>query len=147
MAQSVTTGSGRPWQGTALGVLNIISTVFSFLFGLLFLFGGGLIGSFIGGGELSGGEGADGIMGFFAGFAVVIGVVLIGVGILEIFMARGAFNGQKWSVITSIVFAVLGVVSGLSNFSTAQLLSLAVCLFTLYTAVVCVKHPYYKGQK
>lgn len=140
----------RPWQGTALGVLNIISVVFSFLFGLAFLFMQGIITSVFESGnvQVEGMEsvGASGMMSLLAGFTIAFGVVLLGIGILEIFMARGAFKGQKWSPIVSIVFAVLAILNGFTDFQTTTLVSLAISAFALYVAIVCVKHPYYNSK-
>ncbi|MBI5754295.1 hypothetical protein HZA40_04095 [Candidatus Peregrinibacteria bacterium] len=150
MAES---SSVRPWQGTALGVLDIIYTVLLFLGGLAFLAFQGLISGFLGatGGAVDVNgvkiEGVQGVLGMLAGLGMVLGVVLLGLGILHIFMTRGAFKGQKWSPILSIVFAALTVVGSLSNFDSNGALNLVAGLFTLYVAVMCVKSPYYNRAK
>lgn len=155
----VVSSSVRPWHGTALGVIDIIATVFAFLFGLLFLMFQSVISSFFGeatgtmmvnGVQVEGveaAEAAQGMLAVFAGFGIVIGVVLLGLGVLGIFMARGAFKGQKWSPIVSIVFAALAIVGVLTSFSNSQLFSLALNAFTLYVAVMCVKSPYFNTVK
>lgn len=149
----------RPWHGTALGVIDIIATVFSFLFGLLFLMFQGLLNSFFGeatgtmmvnGVQVEGVEAAEaletveGILPLLASLGIVVGVVLLGFGVLGIFMAKGAFKGQKWSPIVSIVFSALALVGILASFSNSQLFSLALNAFILYVAVMCVKNPYFK---
>jgi len=142
----------RPWQGTALAVVDIIGTVFTFLAGIAFLFLQGMISSLLGAApvEVSGSAEATaavgGLMGMLAGFSAVIGIVLIAIGILLIFMTRGAFKGQKWSPIISIVFVILGIVSLVTNFTGVNgsfIFSLVVDLFVLYCAVMCVKSPYF----
>jgi len=92
---------------------------------------------------------AGGLMGMLAGFSAVIGIVLIAIGVLLIFMTRGAFKGQKWSPIVSVVFVVLGLLSLISNFAGVNgslIFSLVVNLFTLYCAIMCIKSPYF-GSK
>lgn len=150
MAES---SSVRPWQGTALGVIDIIGTVFSFLFALLFLMFQGMIASLLGAAptavDVNGAQiqGAQGVMAIFAGLGMVMGVVLLGFGVLGIFLARGAFKGQKWSPIVSIIFAALGIVGLLTSFSSSSVLSLVIDAFTLYVAVMCVKSPYFNKAK
>lgn len=145
-ASSVT--SGRPWQATFLGVLDVIATVIVFLFGILFFFMQGFISSFLDSGFLEGAEGVDaaeaaGMMSFLGGLGAAVGVIFLGLGVLYIFMARGAFKGQKWSPILSVVFGALAVLSSLMNFSTSQILGLVINLFVIYLAVMCVKSPYF----
>lgn len=143
-------GMKRPWQGTALAVIDIIAVVLAFMFGLLFLFMQGFISSILGSGDIVV-EGADaaaatGLMGLIAGFAMVVGVVLLLMGVLEIFMARGALKGQKWSPIVSIIFAILAVVGMLTSYDNGQVFGLAVNAFVLYLAIMCVKHPFYASK-
>jgi len=144
----------RPWQGTALGVIDIIGTVGAFLMALVFLF---FQSMFSGLGQMAAESGmptpdsvaATGVFGFLGGLGLVVGVVMIGFGVLAIFMAIGAFKGQKWSPIVNIVFAVLGILSLLSNmggFNSSMILSLAINVFAGYCAYICVKHPFY-GKK
>ncbi len=146
--------SGRPWQATFLGVLDIIATVFAFLFGILFFFMQGFISSLLGSGALEGAEGIDatnaaeaaGALSFLGGLGAAVGVIFIGLGVLYIFMTRGAFKGQKWSPILSIIFSGLGVLNVLVNFSTAQIFALVLNLFVVYLAVMCVKSPYFASK-
>jgi len=147
--------SGRPWQGTFLGVIDIIGVVFAFLFSILFLFLQGFISSLLSSvstsittnvGTANGAVVGAGLFGFLAGFSLVIGFILIGAGILGIFMARGAFKGQKWSPILAIVFAVLGLLGMLSNFSNSQITGLVIDAFIVYLGAVCVKDPYYDSH-
>ena len=134
-------GKKRPWQGTVLAILNIIGVVFAFIFGLLFLVLIGLLGGVGGTMEPEMGGMFVGMMG---GFAIGGGIFMIAIGVLLIFMARGALKGQKWSPIVSIVFAVLGILGALSAYDSSMLLTLVLNAFILYLGVMCVKHPFYK---
>ena len=149
--------SVRPWQGTVLGVVDIGATVILFLGGLLFLAFQGLFISVMA--NLSGTVDANvavdgmqpavasGVFGVLAGFGAVVGVVLLGLGVLYIFMARGAFRGAKWSPIVSIVLSALAILNMLAGFTSKGAVSLVVDAFILYIAIVCVKSAYYNKAK
>lgn len=142
MEISVSVGGKRPWQATAIAVLNIIGTVLAFLFGLMFIFMQGFISSMLSSGtDVSGAE--VGLAGMIGSFALVGGIVMIGIGVLLIFMTRGLFRGQKWSPIVSIIFAILGVLGALSSFDSSTVLPLVIDAFILYCAFICVKHPFF----
>lgn len=134
----------RPWQATALGVIDILATIFSFLFAILLFFMQDFLIGIFSGVDVQGVEGADSAMSILTGFATGFGVLMLGFGVLYIFMARGAFKGQKWSPIVSIVFGILAVLGILTNFDNTQIVSLVIDLFTLYCAFVCVKSPYFQ---
>lgn len=137
----------RPWEGTALGVVDIIGVVGAFLFAIMFLF---LQGIFSGLGNVAAEQGevaASGLMGMFGGFGLAVGFIFIALGILSIFMARGAFKGQKWSPIVSIVLCGLGLLSSLPNlgdFNAGFAVGLLLNIFVIYCGVMCMKSPYYK---
>jgi hypothetical protein len=132
----------RPWQGTALGIMDIIGVVMSFLLAIA----------------------AFALQGFFpflallGNFMIIFALMLIGFGILAIFMARGAFKGQKWSPILSIVFGVLGLLSVLnslftspttlaaSNTGSVIMMNIVITLFMLYCASICLKDPFYNQK-
>jgi len=139
--------SQRPWEGTALGVIDIIGVVLAFLGAISFLF---LQSVFSGLGSIAAVEGevaASGLASMVGGLGLGVGILLLGVGILLIFMARGAFNGQKWTVITNLVFAILGllsVLSGLGNINSMLIVNLVINGFAGYCAIKCMKNSYYK---
>lgn len=133
-------GKKRPWQGTVLAVLNIIGVVFAFIFGLLFLVLVGILGGMGGAMEPEVGGMFAGLMG---GLAIGGGIFMIAIGVLLIFMARGALKGQKWSPIVSIVFGVLGILGALGAYDSSMLPTLAINAFILYLGVMCVRHPFY----
>lgn len=133
----------RPWQGTALGVCNIIGTVFLFLSGLVFVAFQGMLTSFLAtNSSQMGGE--TGAIALLAGMGVVLGVILLGLGVLYLFVTMGVFKGQKWAVIFSLIFAALGVLGSLTSF---QIFGLVINGFVLYVAIMCYKDPFYGGGK
>jgi len=90
---------------------------------------------------------AEGMMGFLGALGLGAGILLGGFGVLGIFLARGAFKGQKWAVITSLVFAILGLISALMNIDsvgTSFIVNLAISGFMAYCSVRCMKSSYYK---
>lgn len=150
----------RPWQGTSIGVIDIIGVVGAFIFAILFLFLQGALQGLLGGvqqglTDLTTEEakvasvGVQGMLGMLAGMGMAIGIVLIGIGILAIFMARGAFKGQKWSPVLSIVFSILGILGGLSSISNVSnsLVPLVLNVFVLYCSIMCLKDPFYNQKK
>lgn len=137
----------RPWEGTALAIIDIIGVVGAFIFAIIFLLFQGLFSGFAGMAAGQGEVAASGIMNLVSGFGLAIGVFLIAIGILAIFMARGAFKGQKWSPIVSIVLCGLGVLNGLVNIghmNTILAVYVLVDIFAIYCAVMCMKSPYFK---
>lgn len=149
MANNV--GKSRPWQGTFLGVLDVIGVVIAVLFSILFLFLQGVLTSVFNSANYAavttttanGAVAAGGFMALISGFSYAIGFVLLGSAILGIFLARGAFKGQKWSPIVSIICAVLGVLGSVANYNNSNLIGLILNLFVVYLGVMCVKNSYY----
>jgi hypothetical protein len=85
-----------------IAVLDYIGAALGVIFGLLFLFGAGAVGS---------------MMPYFGALGgamfAVAGVFMIGLGVLAFFVGRGLWRGQAWARIVSIILAVLGVISAL----------------------------------
>ena len=141
----------RPWEGTALGVVDIIATVFAFLGALGFLFLQSVITGFLTSAQTTGDitvtGPATGIFSMFASLGIVIGVILIGLGVLSIFLARGSFKGQKWTVIVNLIFGILGLLSALSSLGGTMAnqvyMNLAIDAFVIYCSVMCLKNAYY----
>jgi len=141
----------RPWEGTALGVVDIIATVFAFLGALGFLFLQSVITGFLSSAQSTGDiavtGAATGIFNVFASLGIVIGVILIGLGVLSIFLARGSFKGQKWTVIVNLIFGILGLLSALSSvgsMANQMFVNIAIDAFIIYCSVMCLKSAYYK---
>lgn len=146
----------RPWQGTTLGILHIIGAVLAFLGGIAFLFLRDLMSNMMNPMTIAvqGQEAqtiqlsATGVAGIVGSLGLVAGLLLIGFGVLAIFITRGSFKGQKWAPIVAMIFAILGVLGNLSSFSLEKgsLVQLAVNAFVIYCTIICVKHPFY-GKK
>ncbi len=122
----------RPWQGTAVGVLNAIGIGFGFI-GLILLFlGGSLIAGLM---ESSG-------MAVMAGLGTtVLAIILLPFLILGIFVTIGLFKGQMWAVIIALIFTGLGLIGNITTFNLVGLLFNA---FFIYCFITCMKDPYYK---
>lgn len=145
--------SSRPWQGTMLAIVDILITIFSFLFAIMFLFMGNIISSLAIGNagreitpDLEELEMSLETIGRL-GIGGTIFCLLLGV--LGIFMARGAFKGQKWSPIVLLIFAGLGILSWLANnpqFGGGQAVTLLINGLIIYCAIVCVRSPYFRAS-
>jgi hypothetical protein len=123
--------ANRPWQGTTVGVLNIIGIVFSALMVLGLLLGGAAIATAL---EEAG-------MAILAGVGTtIIAIALIPIIILAIFITIGLFKGQKWSVIVSLVLTAL---SALGSVFTFNIFGIIIYGFVIYCLVACMKDPYY----
>ena len=90
-----------------ISVLYYIGAGFSLLFGLLFLIGAGFIGT------LASKIPLLGLLG--SGLFIVVGIIIILLGVLSIFVARGLWKGKNWARIVAVIFAVLGILSGISS--------------------------------
>lgn len=143
--------ASRPWQGTTLGVLEIIGLIFMaiILAGLTFFLIGGVptnIQSLINAGQV---EGSGDIVSMFkqiiGAATAVIGVMFI----LLIFVTIGIFKGRKWSVITALVFSILGVLGGLGNLGEdvdSAVVQIAISGFMIYLEIACLQHPFYSKK-
>ncbi len=129
----------RPWQGTVLGILYIISIVLLAILlpiMLLMAIGGSALGFMS---NIN-----SGMATLIGGSMLIMSLFLIGVFILQIFITRGIFKGQKWAVIISIIFAVLDLASLIRNFHIVPFVIIG--LF-LYLSIACFLHPFYGGEK
>ena len=93
-----------------LSVLYYIGGALDIIFGILFLFGAGFVGSIVSQipffAALGGG---------FLALTAVLGIVFILLGVLGIFVGRGLWKLQNWARIVALIFAVLGVLMALSS--------------------------------
>lgn len=165
----------RPWEGTTLAVLDILWVVFFFLAGLALLFLQQAIPSLL---KVAGGSSeliqeevtkelssrgvdvsqvdiekvnqlTEGAVGILSSFGLVIGIILIGIGIFMILMARGALKGHKWSPVISLIFAAIGLLGALTSLSQGgnAVLAIAINGLIVYCAIMCLKHPYFDKNK
>lgn len=84
-------------------VLAWIGAAFSILGGIGMLLGGGIMGSMMLGSEDAAAAGIFGMLGAAAG------VVMIGLGVLYVFLGRGLWQHQNWARIATIVLGVLAL--------------------------------------
>ncbi len=129
----------RPWQGTVLGVVNILGlAVFGVMLMILF-FGGNFLTEFVQDSQLS--------MIFGLG-TIIIMIFMIPFVILGVFVTIGTFKGQKWAVIVMLIFTALALFGALSSLFTADgsnvFGSLVINGFILYCAIASLKDPFYK---
>ncbi len=121
----------RPWQGTTVGVLNIIGLAFSALTVLGLLVGGAAIASVL---EEAG-------LAMLAGIGTtVIAIILIPFIILGVFLTIGLFKGQRWTVIVSLVLTALSALGSVFSFNIP---GIVIYGFVIYCLIACMKDPYY----
>jgi hypothetical protein len=129
----------RPWQGTFLAVLNIISLIITAMF-IPFI-----ILMIIAGGVLSFANDLEPIFGMIlGGGGIILGVMLLIYFILGIFITKGLFKGRKWAVIILLIFSFLGLINLIFNFDLITLIIVALCL---YLEIACLLHPFYSQTK
>lgn len=122
----------RPWQGTMLGVLNILGMVMLGVTTIMIFIGGAIFSS------MSGGEVPMGIMMGTMGTFIAIPLLLIT--ILGIFVTIGIFKGKKWALITTMIFVAISL---LNSFLQVNIISLIVNGLYIYAGYICFKDPYY----
>jgi len=118
-----------------ISVLYYIGAVFGVIFGILFLVGAGAMSSII--------TSQIPMLAFFgSGLIILGGLLLIGMGVLYFFIARGLQRTQSWARIIVIIFACIGVLMGLisifqGNFSIISFgLNLAIGGYLLFSQEV-----------
>jgi hypothetical protein len=99
-----------------LAILDYIGAVFLALLALALIFGGGMLASFLG--EIP-------LVGALAGgLFIVMGIIILPFAVLFFFIGRGLWKGQNWARIVSIVFAAIGLASGIFSLIAGDSLSL-----------------------
>ena len=128
----------RPWQGTVLGIFQIIQIVggiiASFVLSIGLIIGSAFIETFVEHIPFELAVGASVI-------AIIFRVFIIPFTVFGIFLAIGLFKGCIWTVIVSMIFAVLGIIGNIPSFN---FFGLAFAGFSLYCCIECIKHPYYR---
>ncbi len=128
----------RPWQGTALGVLNIIGLVL-LAATLIFVFtivGSTIVGSTI----LDTAANKSNFIGALLEYKFIILIPIALLYILGVLITIGIFNGQKWAIIVSLAFSIIGAIS------EVEVISLLISALVIYLEIYCLKHPFY-GKK
>lgn len=127
----------RPWQGTLLGIFNVIGLVFlggAMVFIMVMILGGGAIMS-----QMAT-ETSFPFAQFMGTMGTIVIIPLLAIFVLGVFITLGIFKGQKWAIIVSIVFTILSLLSSLSNAETAYIVVNGVLL---YAEIVCLRDPFY----
>ena len=129
----------RPWQGAVLGIiytLHIIITIIM-ISGALWIVS-----------QLPTGNTGDiiSIKAALASTLILGSISLFSIFkfILQIFVTRGIFKGQKWTVVASIVFTALSLSGLIRNFN---LITLIIDGALMYLSIACLLHPFYGGKK
>jgi glucan phosphoethanolaminetransferase (alkaline phosphatase superfamily) len=111
----------RHWGITVLGILGYIGAVVTFLAGLAMLIFSAyvkdMLDSITTTAEISSMITALGTIGF-----IILGIIFIGLAILDYFIAKGLLNGKNWARIIMIVFAALGILGSIQPFSIINLI-------------------------
>ena len=111
----------RHWGITVLGVLGYIGAVLTLLAGLAMLFGSAIVSQLINEYRLSGNLEKTFIIPESPTLFIILGIILIGLAILDYFIAKGLLDGKNWARIITIVFSALSVLSSLYPFSKVNL--------------------------
>ena len=129
----------RPWQGTLLGIVNIIGLVMAAFMVLLLMFGSSFLAGFVDEPDFAF------IFGLGALFLMLLVIPFI---ILGVFVTIGIFKGQRWAVIVMLVFTAIALLSALANIFTGTEHhawgSLIINGFVFYCEIAVLKDPYYK---
>lgn len=95
----------RPGGVIAIAILYWLSAFTLLLVGIIMAVGFTAFGSV-----------AQGMMGLFAGFGVIGGIVLLGLGAVLAFLGYSVFQLQEWARITTIVLVALGFGAAVLSF-------------------------------
>jgi hypothetical protein len=101
----------RPTGVTVLAILHYLSAVLLVLGGIGLIFGMSAVGAMIA--NANGGDNRAGVIGFMAGFGIVMGIFLfLGAAITGI-LGWGLWKLKNWARIVVMIFAVLGAAAQL----------------------------------
>ena len=130
----------RPWQGTILGLINIMGLGVAVGVLMLVMFGSSYLA----------GMADDPVFSaiFGAGVFIVTMFVLPFI-VLGVFMTIGLFKGQRWAVIVMLIFTVLALISALGGLMAHSsgyndFGSIILNAFLLYCEIIALKNPFYQ---
>jgi len=107
-----------------ISVISYIGAVILLISGIVLLVGGGFIAPLL--------ETIPIIGPFIGGLLVVGGIIMIGFGVLAIFVGRGLWKGSNWARILVIVLALLGalmsIISMVTLFNATGIITLIIDL-------------------
>ena len=110
---------GVPGLVKVISVLFYIGAVIVVLVGIAAIFGASFMGVFV---EQIPGLGALGALG--VGVFIVLGLVFIGVGVLEYFIGRGLWKAKSWARTIAIIFSVLGLLMAILSLMGGNVISI-----------------------
>lgn len=123
--------SGRPWQGTILGIISSVGVItLAFILGALLL-ARDIISPYLVETPFALLLGA----GAFVSFMILMFSIILSVAITV-----GIFNGKAWAIIISILFTGMSIVAALFAVSVMAITAYG---FLLYLEIVCVRNAYY----
>jgi len=143
MENTQTNKALRPWQGTTLGIWNIIGVVMTGLtiVLILILFAGGL--SLI---DQIQGVDIPGLQ-MITTLGAFILIPLVPIFLLIFFITKGIFKGKKWAIIVSLILTILAILQYIFNFElNSSIFWLAINGFLLWAEIVCLRHPFYNKK-
>jgi len=120
MAKKVTkqVSKERHWGISVLSILGYIGAVVTVILGLTMLLGSSIFSSLIGKAFPQLATYADAGTVLF----IVLGIIFIGMAVLDYFIARGLWNGQNWARIVAIICSALTILGALWPFSPVNLI-------------------------
>jgi len=129
----------RPWQGTVLGIVNIISLAMAAFVVMLLMFGGSFLAGFLN----------DPAFTFVFGLgSLMLMLLVVPFIILGVFVTIGVFKGQRWAVIIMLIFTAFALLSALASIITDTEYnafgSLIFNGFVFYCEIAALQDPYYK---
>jgi hypothetical protein len=133
--------TARPGLVTAAGVIEIVYGCVIALVGIIAIFFGSAIAALF-----KQTAGAD-VASLGGGIITAVGVVVAIVGVLYALLGLQVLKGKNWARITSIVFAGLGVLTGLGSIGRGGgLFGLAVNVFVIVALVVPASANWFKAM-
>ena len=107
MVQGTQTGTGRPTSVTVAAWILIVLGALVTLAGIFFVIGSGALAS---------------VFGPLAGLGIVMGIIVLGLGVLELWSGIAILGGKNWARITGMVlsalFGLLSLLSIITAFTT-----------------------------
>ena len=122
MAPGIAVEKKVPTLVKIISVLYYIGAVFIVIFGILLIAGAGFISSLLSGFNIP----VLGAIG--SGLFIVAGVVMLLLGILEFFIARGLWKGRNWARIFVIIFSIIGILWAVFGFIQGSFMNSAISL-------------------
>jgi len=95
----------KPAGVIVISILYFIGAACCLVAGLLFIAGGGVLATMM---SQSGGANASPLAGIMAGLGAVAGIVILGFGVIDLFVGIGLIKLKNWARIVAIVFSGIG---------------------------------------